>query len=211
MTVRARAHLVDHRRFEIEKDASRHVFPGARFGEEGVERIILNSAIRFRRHLSTAHRHHTDGFRQFPRSIESQSFASNLSRARVHPPSPPRRTIETARARRITRIKKTRTPVESRVRDNTVPNTSSPFGSQPARCARRSLPACRSFSLFVRVFVSRERRSDDRAFGWSDIGERVDVAAANLDARARVTHGARRPFASIRCDSNPSPCLIVHL
>ena len=53
------------------------------------------------------------------------------------------------------------------------------------------------------------RSSLDRAFGRSDIGERVDVAAANLDARACVTHEARLPsrsHPSIRCDSNPSPC-----
>ena len=141
----------------------------------------------------------------------NRNHSRRISLARAFTPLPPE-TNDRDRARASNHThKKTRTPVESRVRDNTVPNTSSPFGSQPARCARRSLPACRSFSLFVRVFVSRERRSDDRAFGWSDIGERVDVAAANLDARARVTHGARRPFASIRCDSNPSPCLIVHL
>ena len=54
MTVRPRAHLVDHRRFEIEKDASRHVFPGASLGEERVKRIILDPGIGVRGHLSTS-------------------------------------------------------------------------------------------------------------------------------------------------------------
>ena len=40
LTVSARADLIDHRRLQVDEDASRHVLAGTRLGEERVERVI---------------------------------------------------------------------------------------------------------------------------------------------------------------------------
>ena len=66
LTVRPRAHLVDHRRLEIEKDASRHVLPGAGLGEERVERVIRRPDRLVARHLPTG-----DGNRSISQSLGS--------------------------------------------------------------------------------------------------------------------------------------------
>ena len=46
------ADLIDHRRFEVDEDAARHVLAGPRLGEEGVERIIAATDRLVARHLA---------------------------------------------------------------------------------------------------------------------------------------------------------------
>mmetsp|Transcript_18076 Transcript_18076/g.56316 ORF Transcript_18076/g.56316 Transcript_18076/m.56316 type:complete len:464 (+) Transcript_18076:891-2282(+) len=52
LAVRACAHLVDHRRLEVDEDGARHVLARAGLGEEGVERIVAAADRLVRRHLA---------------------------------------------------------------------------------------------------------------------------------------------------------------
>ena len=45
------ADLVDHRRLQVDEDASRHVLSGTRLGEERVERVITATDRLVARHL----------------------------------------------------------------------------------------------------------------------------------------------------------------
>mmetsp|Transcript_107744 Transcript_107744/g.270269 ORF Transcript_107744/g.270269 Transcript_107744/m.270269 type:complete len:203 (+) Transcript_107744:277-885(+) len=52
LAVRACAHLIDHRGLKVHKDATRHMLPCARFGEEGVERVVAATDGLVARHLA---------------------------------------------------------------------------------------------------------------------------------------------------------------
>jgi len=52
LTVRARAHLVDHGRLEVHEDRARHVLARARLAEERVERIVAAANRLVRGHLT---------------------------------------------------------------------------------------------------------------------------------------------------------------
>mmetsp|Transcript_91046 Transcript_91046/g.236045 ORF Transcript_91046/g.236045 Transcript_91046/m.236045 type:complete len:217 (+) Transcript_91046:520-1170(+) len=52
LAVCARAHLIDHRGLKVHEDTTRHVFSCARFGEEGVERVVAATDGLVTRHLS---------------------------------------------------------------------------------------------------------------------------------------------------------------